>query len=138
MRAFSVVGDATAGAALLSVVLDPKYCHLVSFMTAQIAQTTSADADLSFLIAANRTPSMALREVQTAVATVTNTIEIARTWSPPALILPGGTTDNATASVRYKNVDTDVYYLDMWAFLFDIRVRELTPMGPLLWARGST
>jgi len=52
------------------------------------------------------------------------------------VILPGS--ENTALTVFAANVDGDEYFLDAFIFLFDIRARELTPMGPLLWARGST
>jgi hypothetical protein len=50
--------------------------------------------------------------------------------------MPGGPSD---PNVRFEmvNVLADVYSMHLLVYLFNIRVRELTPMGPLLWARGS-
>jgi len=55
----------------------------------------------------------------------------------PPIILPGGP-EVPTIRARALNVNGDFVFLEAQIFLFNIRVRELTPMGPLVFARGST
>jgi len=72
-----------------------------------------------------------------AVAAALGDPTVAKTWNPTPTILGGGAII-PTITVRGKNVDSDVYLCSMLIYLFDIAVRERTPMGPLLWARGAT
>lgn len=133
VRALQVEHDASGGTAVQVINLDPRFCGLVSFMTGQIAQAINADADMSFTVTGNVTPSSVLRIVQPAGTD----FEVARTWEPPPIILPGGATAGSQLRLAVDNVDGDDSFLDVWIYLFNIRARELTPMGPLLFGRGS-
>lgn len=136
IKNFLLTGDASSGRIEHIIQMDPRFCGLCSFMTLTIAQGTSADADFRLTITGGRTPGMDSSGLATAVASLVDSIEISRTWSPPAMVLPGGPEDAIVRS-RVLNVDGDVVRLDALVYLFDLTVREKTPMGPLLWARGS-
>ncbi len=135
----AVTGDVSGGSATLRMNMDPRFCSLVSWSTIGITQGTPADAELRGIIGANGTAVARLADQndQTAVAATVSAQSILRTWCPTPTILPGGDVV-PFCSWAMTNVDGDVYHMDAYVFLFNIRVRELTPMGPLLWARGST
>ncbi len=136
VKAMSDTGDATGGAANLTVRMDPKFCSLISYCKGGVNQTSSADADFRFRITADKHATAALSGVMTAISATVNGNTVQRTWFPPGILLPGGD-KNALLGMSFLNVDTDLYQLDLLVYLFNIRVRELTPMGPLMFARGT-
>ncbi len=104
-----------------------------------MGQGTPADADFRFTVsslAGNAVPLLTHAGVVTAID-ASFVVEINELWNVPPVILPGAQ-EPGIASCRWVNVDSDAYLMHAFIYLFDIRVRELTPMGPLLWARGST
>lgn len=137
IKNFLVTGDASSGNLEQIIRMDQRYCSLVTFATLTIAQGTAADASFRMTITGNRTPGMDDSGLIVSVPSLVDSIEVSHTWFPMALILPGSG-DDAILRARVLNVNGDVSRLDAFIYLFDIRVRELTPMGPLLWARGST
>ncbi len=136
----TATGDASSGHLRITVVMDPRYTALCSFVTMAIQQATSADADVNMLLAGNAgfVPTQGLTGPVTAVASLVTSAEVRQTWTPTPVILPGGNQANAHTRVDVLNVDGDVLNLSALFYIFDIRARELTPMGPLLWARGAT
>ncbi len=137
---FAVTGDASSGSLQAQINMDPRYTALCSFVTMSIQQGTSADADVSFLMSgsAGFVPTQADQGPVTAVASLVDAGEIRKTWTPTPVIMPGGNNANAHVRVNVLNVDGDVLGLSALFYIFNIRARELTPMGPLLWARGAT
>lgn len=133
-----VVGAAGGGTMVLRANMDPRYTSLISYITGIDSQVASADADVRLLVTADdsRVPPAIFSDLITGTDAVMSTNTIVKTWNPPALILPGG---NSIANARFEmvNVDSDVYVMHLLVYLFNIRVRELTPQGMLLWARGS-
>lgn len=137
VRDFLLTGDATGTFVQHTINMDERYCALVSYVTHTIAQATSADAEFQTSITSARSAQLRDSGIQVAVNSSVSALEIAHTWNPPALILPGAG-DGARIRIQVLNVDTDVVRLSALIYCFDVRVRETTPMGPLLWARGST
>jgi len=133
-----VTGASGGGSMVLRANMDPRYTSLISYVTGIDSQVASADADVRLLVTADdsRVPPAIDQGLVAGTDAVMSTNTIVRTWNPPALILPGG---NAISNVRFEmvNVENDVYVMHALVYLFNIRVRELTPMGPLLWSRGS-
>jgi len=139
INGMDTTGDASGGLVTQVVEMDNRYCSLVSYVTTAVQQATPADAETRQLIntvSGRGNPQLNFSADLVALAAAFTT-EINNTWNPPAVILPGGS-DVGRIQVGWVNVDTDSYFLHALIYLFDIRVRELTPMGPLLWARGST
>lgn len=135
---FQVIGDATGTSATLAVTMDPRYTSLVSYVTFSIAQATSADADFRATIARGTTfPTISASGAIEAVSSNVSSQEVTRTWEPAPAVLPGTTVLVPTLQVQFVNVDTDIYTMSSMIYIFNIRARETTPMGPLLWARGS-
>jgi len=137
VRGMAQTMDASGGNANLVVNLDPRFCSLISFVTVQLQQATSADADVVMEIAGATIPTIIDSRVVVAVASLVSTQEIAVTFAPPPIVIPGGG-EAPGLKVTALNVTNDVIFLDAQIYLFNIRVRELMPMGPLLWARGAT
>lgn len=144
MAAYSLVNmlqnaDASLGFWTFLVTMDPRYCSLVSYVTAELDQDTAADADIGLAIddISVRTPPQFLQGPVSSVSALLGDPSVAVTWSPVPTILGGGSL-RPQLTVRGANVDGDVYRISMLVYLFDIDVRTKTPMGPLLWARGAT
>lgn len=135
----TIEGSADGGSMSLTVIMDPRFCALISYMTLQVNQVSSADLDVRFNISdANlRVPRLLEQDLVTATAATIAATTVGKTWNPPAMVLPGGS-GLSNCSVTLPNTLNDDMFLDVLIYLFNIRVRETTPMGPLLWARGST
>lgn len=138
---FEITGDASSGRADLRITMDPRFCSLVSYITMTNSQAATADADIRLTVGSDNPVAAVPLQVQAGNVesingNVSGGITLNRTWTPPPFILPGGSVA-PFARGQMLNVLNDVYGLRAMIFLFDIRVRELTPMGPLLWARGS-
>lgn len=134
----NVVGDASGGNADITVIMDPRYTSLVAFMTASDIQVASADADVRMFVTGVGVPTQVDQVPVTAISATVAGRTVSRTWTPTPFVLPGGTLPISRLTLRMLNVLNDSYFLDAWVYCFDIRVREVTPMGPLLWARGAT
>jgi len=135
------VGDGSGGTATLTVTMDPRFCALVQYATWDIAQATPAAAEFRVRLGAlqQKVPIQTDQGTQANIsATVSSSREVTRVWEPVPVVLPGGEGPAPFLEGKWANVDTDVYRLSIQIFLFNIRVREVTPMGPILWARGST
>ena len=141
LQNLKVTGDATGGAASLTANLDNRFCSLVSFVSFRITQTTSADADFRLAITSAaggvQTPQILESGPVTAISATVSTATINKTLQLQPMMLPGAGNSGAI-DVDFLNVDTDIYRISALIYNFNIRVRELTPMGPLLWARGAT
>lgn len=137
LKIFQASGDVSGGALTMNVNFDPRFCSLVAYVTVQIAQGTSADADVRIQVRGDTIATVNFQGPVSAVASDVTSFEVAHTFAPVPVIVPGAG-ENGAIQVAFDNVDGDEYFLDTLIYLFNIRVRELTPMGPLLWARGST
>ncbi len=138
VRLATLAGDASGGLMTLSLTMDPRFCSLVSYVTAQVAGA-AADNMIRLTVGGGRIAGATFQGLVDAATQFTRVCAV--TWQPPALILPGGTSPAALGqhSINFQanNVDGDTFTLDAAIYMFNIRAREITPMGPLLWARGS-
>jgi len=137
LKGVRVSGDASSGFMSIEVTMDPRFCSLVSFITGQISQATSADADVELAIIGQEYPTVVFSDAVTAIASLISGTEIAHTFNPAPMVLPGGG-QAPLIRCRYLNVNGDFGFIEMMIFLFNISVREKTAMGPLLFSRGST
>ncbi len=140
VRALQVTGDAGGGAATLTIHMDPRFTSLVAYVTAQNDQASSADADLRLVITPStgiQIAALTLQQPVVATSATVNSTTIGLTWNPTPLLMPGAA-NTGRIIMKMLNVLADEYRLSAHIYLFNIRVRELTPMGPLLWARGAT
>lgn len=140
VNGFADTGDASGTFLRLTVNMDARFCSLVAFINGQIEQGVAADAAMRLTVTGGGSPEQVDQGIVTAVPTAVVLSNVAQQWSPVPFVLPGGTPGGTSPRifVRVANVDGDVVKLDALIYLFNIRVRETTPMGPLLWARGAT
>ena len=133
-------GDATGGVAQIKCRMDPRYTAIAAYVTIAIIQGTAADADVSLSLAGNPgfVPTQSDSGPVVKVAAAVDAGTIRKTWNPTPIILPGSLKADAHVSASFLNVDGDEYFMSALFYIFDIRARELTPMGPLLWSRGAT
>lgn len=132
----SVTGAAGGGAADLRILLDPRFCSLVSYVFLQNVQDTAADAEFRVFIDGGGAPAQVDAGDITSVAATVSSASINRTWNPTPVVLFGPRAPIIGLSMT--NVDSDVITLSTMIYLFNINARQATPMGPLLWARGAT
>lgn len=139
VNGFQVNGDATGGGNFLDMTLDNRFCSLVAYVTLQLDQVTPADVGyrMSITDISGRTPPIVLQKTGDSTSSNIAAVNIAETLSPVPIILGGGP-GVGLISIAVRNVDLDQFSMGALIYLFDIRVRELTPMGPLLWSRGAT
>lgn len=141
VQQFQVTGDAGGGSAGLILSLDERFCSLVSYVTVSINQGTPADADFRLNIGASSSPNpqapQNLQGAMVATAATLGTTTVSTTWNPTPMIYPGAGSGPFVQAL-FENVLADVYRMHAYIYLFNVRVRETTPMGPLLWARGAT
>lgn len=133
VRDHNVTGDASGTFAQLRVTMDLLYTSLVAFASGSIAQGTELNADFKFGIFGPVTSEVTVLGTQQVIDPLIDPRNCATLWSPPPRLYPGGG-EVTTLSMRWLNVLADEYFLNTTIYLFDIRARELTPMGPLLWA----
>ncbi len=135
---FSLTGDATGGLLTFNVTMDNRYCSLVSYATGLIGQVTPTDAEFRTILRSltgNAVPEIVHAGIREALVAAF-VVEVNELWSVPPVILPGGP-DVGQLSWNWVNADGDSFSLDALIYVFNIRVREMTPMGPLLWAKGA-
>jgi len=137
IRNFGITGDGSLGSAQLQVVMDQRYCSLIAYVMVRNEQDTVADADIRIRLSALRIAGCDLSETVEAMSALLGVATLTRTWEPPPVVLPGSGGVGTFLNFRMANLTDDDLFLDALIYLFDIRVRELTPMGPILWARGS-
>ena len=134
----SVTGAVGGGTSILRINMDPRFCALIAWATYGVTQGTPADLEVRAIIGSlgSEIPRLVRQGDITAVAAQVSTQTILTQWEPTPAILPGGP---IVPFVQFTsvNVDGDVYNMDAYIYLFNIRVREKTSMGPLLWARGG-
>ncbi len=142
VQQLQVTGDASGGSAACIVLTDVRYCHLLQYVHFNIQQGTAADADFRIVLGGLRQAGLGFQGTQTSTSATINANTVGINWEPTPVIMPGGNVPAGQSAIglsaKALNVDGDVYLCDAYFYLFDIRVRELTPMGELLWARGST
>ncbi len=135
VRDFEQTGDAGGGTITFSIDVDERFCSYVSWLSFIGRLATVADAEYRVFSSADRHAQAS--EVKNARASsVLGSNEVSEVWRPPGVILPGSGS-NASFGLIIENILNDVWRVSAHIYLFNVRVRELTPMGPLLWARGS-
>ncbi len=134
LKNFSQTGDAGGGSNTLSVVMDPDYCSLIVYATAQVEPAGSLH-DVKWKITGDRLPVMVatprVKDISSAFPE-----QISNTWIPPPFVLPGGD-DLSTLSVAVLNILAEVLSINCVVYLFDIRARETTPMHQLIASVGG-
>lgn len=136
---FKLAGTNTGGAAKFTLEMDPRFVSLMSYVTLGIQQDVAADAEIAMVLNSGdgHVPHQRFQASVVAIASDVSTPQVSATWGPNPFLMPGGA-KGSQLTVSMLNVDAFDYFLSCWILLFDINVREKSPMGPLLWARGSS
>lgn len=138
---FALAGDVSGGAVQHQVIMDPRYSSLVAYLSITNVQASSADMDFKLRIDSNAPQSSIANQIESGVITaISATVSSAtanKIWSPVPTIMPGGGEGGLIMS-EVLNVDGDLTRLSALIYLFNIDVRIVSPIGPLLWARGAT
>lgn len=124
--------DASGGTAAITCVLDARYVSLVSFVNLFIDQASASDEIVRIELEGAGTPI--IRDNFTLTANPT-TVDAGNIWYPPTWVLPGA---DRVCLIRFTadNVDGNDSFMSALIYNFDIRVREVTNVGFLGWARG--
>lgn len=130
----NVVGDAGGGLASINITLDRRFTSMVQYVTGQIDEVVSA-IDFSWFISSPFMASIVDKGVDVQLADAI-TPNCGHTWNPVPILVPGGAA--GLLSLNWPNVLGDFYFCDALIYLFDIDVRQKSPIAPLLWARGSS
>jgi len=136
LRDIQLAGDASGGSAQFLVTMDDRYVSLVSFVTGQVVQATGADVDFRWFLSGTFIATVIESGTDVNPSSTLGDTP-GHTWFPPPLLLPGGGAVG-TATIRWPNVNTEIYDISAHIFLFNIRVREFTQLGPLFWSRGQS
>lgn len=134
-----LTSSATGGASTIQINMDERFCSLVAYLTLSVSQAIQADIEVRYRLDTSSVSSPVATQVQNRdLPTITwHTAEINDIWTPVPNIIPGDGS-GGLVSAAIENLDTDAMRVSALIYLFNIRVREVMPMGPLLWARGST
>ncbi len=137
---FNLTGDASGGRVSNSVNMDMRYCSLVAYFSYAIQQATPAAANMRQVLTADSVAEQSLQGEVPAIDAAIAVRTVSQTWNPTPIVMPGAVSAQNLPRIfaRAVNVDGDDYFLNALIYLFNVRVREVTPMGPLLWARGAT
>lgn len=142
VQAWQLTGDASGGRVEFILQPDPRFCSLFVFMTTNIEQVAAAAALFRNTLGGLRQAAQGELGSQATVSADISDVTIEHQWSPIPVIMPGGNTPSSQSPIvfrsQWKNVDLDEHQFNAMVYLFNINVREKTPMGPLLWARGAT
>lgn len=138
---FQHTGTSGGGKNTMTIEMDDRFCSLVSFISFGILQGTSTDAEFRLQVGSStggvQIPSLSEGGLVEAISSTVSNQEISKTINLIPMMMPGA--GNAgRIQLEFLNIENDVYRISTLIYLFNIRVRELTPMGPLLWARGSS
>lgn len=126
-----LVGDASGGQLSISIEMDDRFVSLVPWVG--IAATQVAAADVEALL---NVGEMAQRFDLLSVDPSGGSAQIAELFRPPPALLPGNSVQ--TLRLRVANITNDLWRLKSYILLFNIDVRTKFPLGPLLFASGST
>ncbi len=138
LRNFLVIGDATGGASTLTVVMDDRFCSMVSYASVIASgvnvNPTTVRWGLGSAVA-GQTPQMFRQRVLDLGSILVSPSRLTDTWLPPAFLLPGA--DFSSLSCAVPNEDTDVQQIFCAIFLYNINARQKVPYSHLVQARGG-
>lgn len=113
-------GTASGGHIHLQVLRDPRFEHIVQFLSLESSSITAIQFRFDFF----RTLDVAIHNVGTSqIAVPSGRVLACQIWSPPPLVDPvkwAGSTDN---------VDTELVKFKFVAYNFNIRASEKVPLG---------
>lgn len=133
IRGARIGGDVSGGLASINCTMDERFTSLVQYVTAQAGGVTTS-TEIKMVITSNSQASV-IDWGTDLVFTAIGATNCGHTWNPPPILLPGN--EVSRIEMDWPNVDGDTFFMDALIYLFDIDVRQRTPIGPLLWARGG-
>lgn len=133
LRSVQIAGDSSSGQAIIKVAFDRRWTTLVQFVTGQVSGV-AAPVAFQFIISGELMPSV-IDKGTDSFDTVGIQPSAGHTWFPPPVLVPGGA--DGELKLTWLNVDGDTFFCDSLIYLFNIDVRQKTPIAPLLWARGG-
>lgn len=127
-----VDGDASGGAAGMTIDLDVRYTNLVAYANLRIAVDAAAG---DFRIGLQADPAVAIPPTPSITGTIPQVATAVTTdngsflWYPPPVFMVGGGRVSATV----PNVGVlETYKLELEVLVFDIDVRRITPLPYLM------
>lgn len=131
---FLVTGAAGGGSQSLSVVMDDRYCSLMSYASMTYTDTAAHDYRWSLVGEVGGPVPLDSRTLKiTASSASINAATQTDVWRPTPVVHPGATP--ITLSVATLNVDTFVLQLHLQVFLFNINARQKVPYHLLVACR---
>lgn len=135
LRSLNLPGDGV-GAASIAVAMDPRYASLIVFMHGAIEDATpGTDEWIKLTVESDTTAAMVTQEDVPAAPTNLGARDFSKMFTPPPIILPGGG-DGSIIRAQFEDASDRSFVLEAYILLWDIRVRELTPMSLLVAASG--
>lgn len=138
LRNFQALGDASAGGISLSVVMDQRYCCMLSFCSMVYGGTGNDPMPVRYIWGGGIggiTPNQ-FRFVRADVVPATIGARVTDMWVPPAIMQPSDPL--LTLRVETINEDTDVLQMFMSVFCYDINALQKVPMSQLVRSKGSS
>jgi len=141
IKDFALTGDGT-GLVTHLVQMDPKFCAIVAYVTYTNLQATAADQDVRMTVGADEQARLLFAQtIQTLDADYKSAgiPTLNATWNPTPLILQGGVgfTNPPFIRMQVESFTGDVVQLSALVYLFDINVRNRTPIELLYRAMGG-
>jgi len=134
VRDVSITGDNTGGFMAIQMGFDPNFVSMIGYCSASISQGTPTLQKVKFQHVGALMATMQ-ENIEAIAANAGNVPEIAVTWSPPAMLIPGVRPGTTTCQV--DNTEDDVFIFNASIFLYDIRAMENFPIDLLVAARGG-
>jgi len=132
--------DVSGGGAFLTITMDDRYTALISYATLVVHQQTSGvDKNVKIQVLGGADVGQFYMQGLGQSIGALFAPEVAFTWSPPAVLLPGGA--SRSPSLRFvtaNDVTGDILGASCMIYLFNNDVRQKMPIGPLLAARGPS
>jgi len=134
---WQVTADASGGRATYTLTMDDRFVGLMSYASFTGIQGSTLDVGCRWRLRGTPGAPPVFRAL-TIDAITTNAVgaQLNDLFVPQPVLLPGG--QPATLLFETDNVNGDSYFISTLIYLFNIDVRQKTPMGPLLWARGAS
>lgn len=130
-----VTGDATGGAASITVNMDRRYCSMMGYASMTYPGTTPDPFPLRWAITGDRVPQQFRAVKVDLIPTTISAARVSDTWLPPATVNPGP--EEIALSITVPNTDTLVLQMHCAIFLFNINARQKVPYHLLAAARGG-
>lgn len=126
--------DASAGNAEIAVRFDPRYTQVLSYAQAELEDGTGSAEDYRLELQCTALESLAVSGAVGGVSVSGKAVTHAVLWSPPAIMCAVDQSSSAYPRLRFtvNNTNTFTSRLTCRIFNFDIRAREVMPLGILL------